>query len=137
LTDQSCFQSTDPHHLLSYENNAEWNGADLTPGKLFALKHQTLHHMKQSMPFLCRAQDFPSASSLVDAYPIFDHLDPFRDGKVGQRIGENIAWYLESLDQSLIKNEALRIVTNKYSEKWYLAKVEGVRVLFYPLLLWA
>jgi hypothetical protein len=60
---------------------------------------------------------------LGDASPILDQLDPFRDGKSGQRIGEFVTWYMESLDQNLNKNEALKIATNKYAEKWGNDKV--------------
>ena len=37
--------------------------------------------------------------------------------------GEYIAWYLESLDQNLNKNKALRLATDKYTEKWGASKV--------------
>ena len=64
-----------------------------------------------------------SNPSLGDVSPILDQLDPFRDGKAGQRIGEYIAWYLDSLDQSSSKAEALRTATKKYAEKWGNDKV--------------
>ena len=60
---------------------------------------------------------------LGDVSPILDQLDPFRDGKASQRIGEYIAWYLDSLDQSSSKAKALRTATKKYAEKWGNDKV--------------
>ena len=46
-----------------------------------------------------------SNSYLGDISPILDQLDPFRDGKASQRIGEYVAWYLDSLDQNLSKDD--------------------------------
>ncbi|MBT5470209.1 MAG: hypothetical protein HOK41_06365 [Nitrospina sp.] len=64
-----------------------------------------------------------SNPGLGDASPILDQLDPFRDGKASQRIGEYTAWYLEGLDQGLSKDKALKTATNKYAEKWGQDKV--------------
>jgi len=64
-----------------------------------------------------------SNPNLGDASPLLDQLDPFRDGKAGQRIGEFTNWYVESLDKNLNKKEALEIATNKYAEKWGHNKV--------------
>ncbi|MEK9627529.1 MAG: hypothetical protein VW455_00760 [Nitrospinota bacterium] len=64
-----------------------------------------------------------SNPNLGDVSPILDQLDPFRDGKAGQRIGEFVNWYLEGLDQNLSKNDALKSATNKYAEKWGNDKV--------------
>ena len=55
--------------------------------------------------------------------PILDQLDPFRDGKASQRIGEYVAWYLEGLSQNSSKDESLRRATKKYAEKWGADKV--------------
>lgn len=60
---------------------------------------------------------------LGDASPILDRLDPFRDGKASQRIGEYITWYLEGLEGNLEKNTALRRATDKYAKKWGKDKV--------------
>jgi hypothetical protein len=64
---------------------------------------------------------------LGDASPILDQLDPFRDGKASQRIGEYVTWYLEGLDQSLSKESAIRNATAKYANKWGAGKVIGNR----------
>ena len=60
---------------------------------------------------------------LGDASSILDQLDPFRDGKSSQRIGEYITWYLEGLEENLEKNTALRRATDKYAKKWGKDKV--------------
>ena len=60
---------------------------------------------------------------LGDVSPILDQLDPFRDGKASQRIGEYVTWYLKGLDENLSKDEALRAATDKYAEKWGIDKV--------------
>ena len=59
-----------------------------------------------------------SNPTLGHVSPILDQLDPFRDGKASQRIGEYVTWYLESLDQNFSKNETLKTAMGKYAEKW-------------------
>jgi hypothetical protein len=68
--------------------------------------------------------DNPSAnSSLGNATPVLDQLDPFRDGKASQRIGEFVSWYLEEIDNGLNSDDAVRNATDKYGEKWGEDKV--------------
>jgi hypothetical protein len=61
--------------------------------------------------------------SLGDATPILDQLDPFRDGKASQRIGEFVSWYLEELNDGLNADDAIRSATEKYANKWGADKV--------------
>ena len=67
--------------------------------------------------------DPASNPCLGDVSPVLDQLDPFRDGKASQRIGEYVTWYLDSFNQNLSKSEALRLATKKYAEKWGNDKV--------------
>ena len=64
-----------------------------------------------------------SNPNLGDVSPILDQLDPFRDGKASQRIGEYVNWYLESLGQNSSKMAALKTASEKYAEKWGADKV--------------
>ena len=59
-----------------------------------------------------------SNPSLGDATPILDQLDPFRDGKASQRIGEFVSWYLEELNDGLNADNAVRSATDRYANKW-------------------
>ena len=61
--------------------------------------------------------------SLGDATPILDQLDPFRDGKASQRIGEFVEWYLEGLDGGINTDDATRLATDRYANKWGQDKV--------------
>jgi hypothetical protein len=66
----------------------------------------------------------PSANpNLGDATPILDQLDPFRDGKASQRIGEFVTSYLEALNRGSNSDDATRYATDKYAEKWGKDKV--------------
>jgi hypothetical protein len=66
----------------------------------------------------------PESNPLLgDVSSILDQLDPFRDGKASQRIGEYVTWYIENLSKNLSKDEALRKATKKYAEKWGEDKV--------------
>jgi hypothetical protein len=60
---------------------------------------------------------------LGDVTAVLDDLDPFRDGKGGERIGEYISWYLRELDKGVIRDDALNLATQKYAEKWGSDKV--------------
>jgi hypothetical protein len=69
------------------------------------------------------AKNPESNPNLGDVSPILDQIDPFRDGKASERIGEYVSWYLAGLDQNLSKDESLKIATDKYAEKWGEGKV--------------
>jgi hypothetical protein len=60
---------------------------------------------------------------LGDATPVLDQLDPFRDGKASQRIGEFVAWYLEELENGSDSDDAVRHATEKYAKIWGEDKV--------------
>jgi hypothetical protein len=64
-----------------------------------------------------------SNPNLGDASPVLDLLDPFRDGKATQRIGEYMGWYMESRDDGFSRDDALCCATKKYAEKWGEDKV--------------
>jgi hypothetical protein len=46
------------------------------------------------------------------------HIDPFRDGRTGERIGQYLGWYLESLDEGLERDSALEQADNHYRNEW-------------------
>tara|TARA_Y100001960_G_C14774589_1_gene882282 strand:+ start:528 stop:2606 length:2079 start_codon:yes stop_codon:yes gene_type:complete len=64
-----------------------------------------------------------SNPNLGDASPVLDLLDPFRDGKGAQRIGEYMGWYMEGRDEGFSRDDALCCATKKYAEKWGEDKV--------------
>lgn len=49
---------------------------------------------------------------------ILGDIDPFRDGRAGERIGEYIRWYLEALDSGLEREPALEQASSHYAAKW-------------------
>ena len=66
----------------------------------------------------------PAANpNLGNATPILDKIDPFRDGKASQRIGEFVSSYLEELDNGLSSDDAVRFATNQFAEKWGQDKI--------------
>jgi len=67
---------------------------------------------------------YPQSNPMLgDVTPVLDDFDPFRDGKAGERIGEYISWYLRELDKGVRKDDALKIATQKYANKWGADKV--------------
>lgn len=68
---------------------------------------------------------YDSELGVVDE-ELLQEIDPFRDGRAGQRIGEYIAWYLAGLDFGMERDAALGQATQRYAHKWG-AKAKGYR----------
>lgn len=58
-----------------------------------------------------------------------NELDPFRDGRAGQRVGTYIRWCLEGFDAGLDREAVLQQANTKYAEMWSADKVIDVRSL--------
>ena len=67
-----------------------------------------------------RENDDPVAENNlgVAANAVLEHIDPFRDGRAGQRIGQYLGWYLEALDEGLARNQALNQADSNYAAAW-------------------
>lgn len=52
-----------------------------------------------------------------------DELDPFRDGKGGQRMGEYMRYLLEAFDKGSNKDEAIRYANGRYANQWGIDKI--------------
>ena len=64
-----------------------------------------------------------SVPGLGDHSFILDHLDPFRDGKAGRRVGEYMGWLLEALDEGCDRDGAIARANQKYAALWGSDKV--------------
>ena len=62
-------------------------------------------------------------SGFGDWSSILEELDPFRDGKARQRIGEYIKCYLNSIDKGKSRDHAIKCAAINYAEKWGEDKV--------------
>ncbi|MBI5701744.1 hypothetical protein HZC34_07905 [Candidatus Saganbacteria bacterium] len=62
--------------------------------------------------------DKSSNPLLGDWAPFLDKLDPFRDGRAGERMGVYLRWLLEGFDEGLGRESVLRRASTKYAEKW-------------------
>ncbi|OGX04573.1 MAG: hypothetical protein A3G87_06000 [Omnitrophica bacterium RIFCSPLOWO2_12_FULL_50_11] len=49
---------------------------------------------------------------------VLDGIDPFRDGKAAQRIGQYMAWLLEGFNQGLSRDDVVRQATHRYAEEY-------------------
>ena len=47
-----------------------------------------------------------------------EYIDPFRDGRAGERIGQYLGWYLEALDTGLGRDPALEHADARYASAW-------------------
>ena len=59
---------------------------------------------------------------LGDHSSLLDEIDPFRDGRAGERIGTYIRWFLEELNAGRSRDEALSLVNERYSTLWGVDK---------------
>jgi len=67
--------------------------------------------------------DPASQPGLGDHSLIIDQLDPFRDGRAGERVGTYIRWLLEAFDKECGREAAIQEANVKYAAKWGKDKV--------------
>lgn len=68
-------------------------------------------------------EDKNSCSDLGDWSPFYDKLDPFRDGRAGERMGQYIKWLLDSFDKNGKSEDAIKYATECYRKEWGEDKV--------------
>jgi len=62
--------------------------------------------------------DSSSEPGLGDFSPFVDQVDPFRDGKAGERIGAYIRCLLEGFDAGLDRDQVIEQANAQYAEAW-------------------
>jgi len=67
--------------------------------------------------------DRNSNPELGDWTPFLDLLDPFRDGKAGERMGMYLKWCLEGFDAGMHREEVIKQANDKYAALWGADKV--------------
>lgn len=67
--------------------------------------------------------DPASEPHLGDHTPCLDQLDPFRDGRAGERVGSYIRSLLEAFDAGCDRTEAIRRANDQYAQQWGADKV--------------
>jgi hypothetical protein len=67
--------------------------------------------------------DPASEPDLGDHTPCLDQLDPFRDGRAGERVGSYIRWLLEAFDEGCDRTEAIRRANDQYGQQWGADKI--------------
>ncbi len=75
-----------------------------------------LEHLKAALAAYLDAPE--SNPTLGDAAPALAHIDPFRDGKAGVRIGGFVRDYMAALDQGLNRETALNRCVDLYAGRW-------------------
>jgi len=69
-------------------------------------------------------------SGLGDWSSYIDTLDPFRDGRSGERIGNYIRWLLESFDEGKNRDESMRYADKLYAERWGADKIINLQNIY-------
>jgi hypothetical protein len=108
----------------------DYERVDQGPQKPYCILHslgsnRCVYHEPEVMrQALMNYFDNPTGNPFLgDTTPILDQLDPFRDGKASQRIGEFVSWYLEELDNGLNADDAVRSATDRYANRWGQDKI--------------
>ena len=57
-----------------------------------------------------------------DWSPALDDLDPYRDEQASLRMGLFISWVYEAVKQGMDKNDAIALASQRFEERWGLAK---------------
>ena len=70
-------------------------------------------------------KDKESIPNLGDWSPFSDRLDPFMDGRAGERMGVYLRWILEGFDAGFDREKALLEANAKYSLVWGDGKIQG------------
>ncbi|MFQ5801314.1 MAG: hypothetical protein ACE5JQ_00270 [Candidatus Methylomirabilales bacterium] len=65
----------------------------------------------------------PARSPVGDFTPVLDDLDPFRDGRAGERTENYLRWLLEAFDEGHGRDAAIREANMRYATKWGVDKV--------------
>ena len=55
--------------------------------------------------------------------PLLDELDPFRDGKSAQRMGDYLNWLIQGFEQGLDKDVIMSDAAERYAKEWGSDKV--------------
>ena len=62
-----------------------------------------------------------------DWSPIIDDLDPFRDGKAAQRMGNYLNWLIQGFEKGLDRGTNLEETAERYRKQWGADKVLSVQ----------
>lgn len=62
--------------------------------------------------------DRRSYPELGDWTSYLDLIDPFRDGRAGERMGTYFKWCLEGFDAGLSRNDVIKQANEKYASRW-------------------
>ena len=61
-----------------------------------------------------------------DWSPMLDEIDPFRDGRAAERMGNYIQWLVDGFEAGLDRQTVLANAAERYAQKWGLDKVTQV-----------
>ena len=74
--------------------------------------------------------DFRKKPYLNDGFgdwsPMLDELDPFRDGRGAERMGNYLKWIVDGFDAGLSAEESLADAAEQYVKEWGVDKITKV-----------
>ena len=83
-------------------------------------------NLDRMMVALKRYKDNRAADpDLGDWSPFLDKLDPFRDGRAGERMGTYLRWLLEGFDSGLNRESILDQANKKYAKAWGAENIQS------------
>jgi len=73
--------------------------------------------------YLSHARNQHKIPGFGDWSTILDRLDPFRDGRAAQRMGQYLEWILNGLKQGVDRDTVLAAAAERYGERWGYDKI--------------
>jgi hypothetical protein len=65
-------------------------------------------------------------TGLGDWSPIINELDPFRDGRAAERMGNYLHWLIQGFEQGLDRETILADTAERYCKQWGADKISTV-----------
>lgn len=104
------------HYLKQYPREQDYFKWGL--GKI------VFNDLNDMISMLKKYKDDPASNPQLGDWSLYlDKLDPFRDGRGGERMGTYMRWCLEGFESGLSRDEVLKRANHKYQEKWGRDKV--------------
>jgi len=75
---------------------------------------------------LCATRTHGIHAGIGDWSPMLDKLDPFRDGRAAERLGNYLHWLIEGLNRGLDRERVMADAATRYCELWGADKVREV-----------
>jgi hypothetical protein len=103
-----------------------YNNANLKNHRYYrwGFEHLIFNNLERLLAALKQYKRDPKEKRLLGDWSLhMDELDPFRDGKGGEREGVYMRWLLEAFDKGKSRDEAIKYANSRYGAQWGTDKI--------------